>query len=77
MNEGTPIWGDGLKALRTIHQLTQDALAERSKVSQSVISRLENGSFEASDVTRIRLARVFGVDPHALFPYLDHSERAS
>jgi len=76
-SEGTPVWGEGIRAGRSILGMTQDGLAAQAEVSQATISRLENGSFEASDATRIKIARALGVDPHVLFPYVDAEERAS
>ena len=77
--EGAPIWGEGIRALRGIRgRMTQEELATRAGVSQSAISRLENGSLEASDATRVRISKALGVEPHVLFPYLDpDAERAS
>lgn len=71
MTEGRPTWGQGIRVLRGIHELTQDQLAALSGVSQATISRLENGSFEASDGTRVRIAKALEIDPHILFPYVD------
>jgi len=76
-SEGTPVWGEGIRAGRSIRGWTQEFLAETAETSQATISRLENGSFEASDATRIKIARALGVDPHVLFPYVDAEERAS
>lgn len=64
-----PIWGDGVRALRGLHGLTQEQLAEAAGTTQTTISRLENGSHEISDALRVRIARVLETDPHALFPY--------
>lgn len=77
--EGAPVWGEGIRALRGIRgRMTQEELAERAGVSQSSISRLENDSFEASDATRVRIAKALGVEPHILFPYVDpDAEQAS
>lgn len=73
-NDGTPTWGEGIRVLRGIKGWTQVQLAERAGVAQPTISKLENGSFEASDGTRVRLAVALGVDPNVLFPYLEISE---
>ena len=77
--EGAPIWGEGIRALRGIRgRMTQEELAEQARVSQATISRLETGSLEASDATRVRIARALGVEPHTLFPYVDpDAEQAS
>lgn len=77
--EGAPIWGEGIRALRGIRgRMTQEELAEKARVSQSTISRLETGEMKASDTARVRIARALGVEPHILFPYIDRdAEQAS
>lgn len=66
-----PTWGQGIRVLRGIRNMTQTSLAAESRVSQSVISNLESGSHSASDATRIRIAKALDIDPHILFPYID------
>lgn len=75
-NDTPPTWGTGMRVLRGIRGLTQTELAAASSVSQPTISRLENGSREASDAARVRIAKALGVDPHELFPYLDEAGAA-
>jgi len=76
MSDDTPTWGSGMRVLRSIRGLTQTELATAASVSQPTISRLENGSREASDGARVRIARALGVDPHELFPYVDAADVA-
>jgi transcriptional regulator with XRE-family HTH domain len=77
-NTGTaPTWGEGIKILRHLRDWTQADLAERSRVPQSSISDIESGRRRASDSARVRIAKAFGVDPHALFPYIDDESQAS
>lgn len=65
-----PVWGEGMKALRSLHRITQTELAEKAGTSQSVISDLENDKRKLiSDALRIRIARALHTDAHALFPY--------
>lgn len=64
-----PVWGEGVRALRGLLELTQEQLAERAGTTQATISRLERGSTEISDALRVRIARALHTDPHALFPY--------
>lgn len=64
-----PVWGEGVRALRGLHGLTQEQLAEAAGTTQTTISRIETGSTEISDALRVRIARVLQTDPHALFPY--------
>lgn len=66
----TPIWGEGVKALRAEKNLSQVALAAAAGVTQSSISRLENGSRQISDAARVRIAQALDADPYQLFPYL-------
>lgn len=75
MNEAPvsrPTWGEGIRALRSLHHLTQEQLAEDAGTTQSTISDLEKGKRRAiSDSLRIRIARALHADPYDLFPYLD------
>lgn len=65
----SPVWGEGVRALRGLHRLTQIELAEAAGTTQATISRLENGAQDISDALRVRIARALQTDPHALFPY--------
>lgn len=73
---GRPSWGEGVKTLRGIKDLSQVELAARAEVGQATISRIENGSRQISDAARVRIARALDVLPHELFPYLE-DEQAS
>jgi transcriptional regulator with XRE-family HTH domain len=64
-------WGEGVRMLRNIRNLSQVQLAEMAGVTQPSISRIESGSRQVSDAARVRIARALGVDPHVLFPYID------
>lgn len=64
-------WGTGVRALRALRDMTQVQLAEEAGVPQSTISRIENGSRQVSDQTRIKIAEALGVDPAKLFPYIE------
>lgn len=70
-NGGVPNWGEGVRLLRSIKNLSQVALAERARVTQPTISRIENGSRRVSDSARLRIADALGVNAHELFPYID------
>ncbi len=76
MSYNPPAWGSGMRVLRAIRGLTQTELAAAASVSQPTISRLENGSREASDAARVRIAKALGVVPHELFPYEDAEDVA-
>lgn len=79
MTAGTdhPTWGQGVRALRSLHGITQEQLAERAGTTQTAISDLENGKRRRiSDSLRIRIARELHADPYDLFPYLDDNGAA-
>lgn len=58
-----------LKDARTRASLTQDALARRAKVSQSLISLLERGGGKPYRHTVVKLARALAINPSRLtFP---------
>lgn len=65
-----PTWGEGVRWLRTLRDMTQVQLAEAAGVSQAHISAIEaDASPRVSDAVRVRIARALEVDPHDLFPY--------
>lgn len=64
-------WGNGVRELRLLRDMTQTDLAEAAGVAQNTISRIENGSRQVSDETRIRIAKALHVDPNKLFPYIE------
>ena len=67
-----PTWGQGVRALRSLHSLTQEQLAREAGTTQVTISDLETGKRRAiSDSLRVRIARALHADPHDLFPYLE------
>ena len=68
-----PVWGEGVRALRSINHLTQMDLAALAGTTQTTISRIEKGSHQISDALRVRIARALKVDPHDLFPYREHN----
>lgn len=72
-----PTWGEGVRILRGVAGLSQVDLASRAGTSQAHISRIENGSREVSDAIRVRIAKVLGVKPHELFPYLEDEDGAA
>lgn len=68
-----PTWGEGIRVLRSLHNLTQEELAAEAGTTQSTISDLENDRRrQVSDSLRLRIARVLHADPYDLFPYLDN-----
>lgn len=65
------VWGTGIRALRSLHGITQTELAEKAGTTQVTISRIELGSRQISDTLRVRIARALNVNPHDLFPYIE------
>ena len=74
---GRPSWGEGVRTLRGIKDLSQVELAARARVGQATISRIENGSHRVSDAARVRIARALDVQPYELFPYIEDDEQVS
>ncbi len=61
-----------LKTARRIAGLTQQQLAEKAGVDDSLISRLERGDRKtASYESIVRIARALNVEPEELFPVPD------
>lgn len=58
-----------LEELRKKHGITQDALADRLKVSRQTIGSLENGRYNPSILLAFKLARFFGVGIEEIFIY--------
>ena len=53
-----------VKELRTAQGLTQKELAERAKIRQATVSKLESGRAKAIDLEVLeKLARALGCDP--------------
>ena len=61
-----PWLGDRVRRLREEQALTQAELAERSGVSLSTVSRLEQTSWPVRAGTIRKLAKALGVSPTAL-----------
>ena len=76
-NHGRPTWGEGVRTLRGIKDLSQVELATRARVGQATISRIENGSRQISDAARVRIAKALDVQPYELFPYIEDDEQVS
>lgn len=69
--------GEALKILRELQELSQNELAEKTDISQSNISALENGAVEMGKNTALKLAKALRVHPAVLlFPDYDVQEAA-
>ena len=60
-------FGARLQELRLRHNLTLQALADRSGLSKAFLSRLESGDRQASIAAVLTLSRIFGVSLASLF----------
>lgn len=67
MSEYAQEFGKHCRSLRRARGITQDALAQRSKLSADTIRRIEHGSFSASIDTLRKLCAGLGVAPSTLF----------
>jgi len=68
--------GESLKMLRELQELSQNALAKKTGISQSNISALENGTKQIGRETALTLAKALKVHPAViLFP--DYSTQAA
>lgn len=65
--------GETLKLLRTEHNLTQPELAERARIEQSYLSKLENDKATPSFDIINRLAQALGLTGMGLIHKLSHS----
>lgn len=69
--------GEALKMLRELQELSQNDLAQRTGMSQSNISALENGAKKLGRERALILARALHVHPAVLlFPDFDMAEVA-
>ena len=60
-----------LKVFRAMHDLTQEALANKLQVTRSTIVSLENGKYDPSIGLAFRIARLFNVQIEDVFDYPD------
>ena len=62
--------GQKIRELRTIRQLSQDALAAKLNVAPNTISRWETGTYKVTPEDLDKLARLFEVSITVFFPNL-------
>ena len=60
-----------IKVQRAIHNLTQDDLAKKIKVSRQTINTMESGKYVPSTVLALKMAKLFGVPVEELFELED------
>lgn len=58
-----------LKVYRAMHDLTQDALAEKLRVTRQTIISIEKGKYDPSLELAFKMARLFGVKIEDIFDY--------
>ncbi len=58
-----------LKVFRAMHDLTQEALAERLSVTRQTIISIENGKYDPSLPLAFRIAGLFNVKIEDVFSY--------
>ena len=62
-------FGDRIRNLRYLNNLTQDELAEKTDLSCRNLSDLENGKINTSYATIYLLAKAFGITISELFDF--------
>lgn len=63
-----------LKVYRAMHDLTQDALAEKLRVTRQTVISIEKGKYDPSLELAFKIARVFSVRIEDVFSYDDSGE---
>ncbi len=56
-----------LKVYRAMHDLTQDALAEKLRVTRQTVISIEKGKYDPSLELAFKMARLFGVRIEDIF----------
>lgn len=56
-----------IKIQRAIHNLTQDELAKKIRVSRQTINTMESGKYIPSTALALKMAQVLGVSVEELF----------
>lgn len=59
---------DKLRLLRLMKRISQERLARRAGISQTILSRIERGDREASDAEARAIARVLDAPVDLVFP---------
>jgi len=67
--------GARLKALRLNRDLTQEALAERSRLSVDAVRRIERGAFSPTLTTLLKLTDGLAISIETLFQSDGHARR--
>jgi putative transcriptional regulator len=58
-----------LKVFRAMHDLTQEALADRLRVTRQTVISIENGKYDPSLPLAFRIANLFNVRIEEVFSY--------
>lgn len=60
---------NNIKVYRAMHDLTQETLAEKVRVTRQTINAIEKGKYDPSLDLAFKLARLFGVRIEDIFLY--------
>lgn len=62
------VWGNNIRTIREMKQMSMEGFAEEVGVSVATISRWEAGKMAPKDDNKVEVAAVLGVDVRTLFP---------
>jgi putative transcriptional regulator len=63
-----------LKVYRAMHDLTQDELAEKLRVTRQTVISIEKEKYDPSLELAFKMARLFGVKIEDVFDYVDREQ---
>jgi putative transcriptional regulator len=66
-----------LKVYRAIHDLTQEALAQKLRVTRQTVISIEKGQYDPSLQLVFKIARLFGVKIEDIFVYEENKPAES
>ena len=73
---GTSITATRIRLLRSMHKLTQEALAEKIGANRVTISHYESGAYNPSHDAILKMAEVFNVSSDYLLGRIDNPKRS-
>jgi len=66
-----------LKVYRAMHDLTQEALAQKLRVTRQTVISIEKGQYDPSLQLAFKIARLFGVKIEDIFVYEENKPAES
>lgn len=60
-----------IKVYRAMHDMTQEDLAEKIRVTRKTINSIERGKYNPSIEVAFRIAKLFGVPVEEIFIFVD------